>query len=255
VTGFIEMFDTVWEDQWPDSPQAVLGYVDGHAGDQPDWAWVQQRFPGAYHLSIALNPVSNAMALDVENGAASPASAAAWYERQKARGIQRPCLYASASLMEATVIPVVRAAMIPRESVRLWSAHYTHQPHVCGPASCGATSVQVDGTQWTDRALGRTLDQSLLLPDFFGVPPVPPAPHSQPPTLEDIVSQAPVVKLHDTGQAVRNWQGLLCAHGHAVAIDGSFGSVTDSATRRFQQSKGLTADGEAGPLTLKAALA
>lgn len=256
MSGYITMFDTIWENAWPADPQAVLGYVDGHVGDQPDWAYVQRRFPGAYHLSIALSPAHDADALDIETGAATPSSAAAWYERQRSRGVARPCLYASASVMEATIIPVVRAAMIPRESVRLWSAHYTHIAHICGPASCGLTSVAMDGTQWTDRAYGRDLDQSLLLPGFFGAAPKPPAPQPHPttPTLEEIVALAPVVRQGSTGQPVRNWQGLLCAHGHTVVIDGAFGQKTHDATVAFQRSKGLTADGIAGPVTLKAAL-
>lgn len=265
MTGYITMYDTIDESAWPADPQAVLGYVDGHVGDQPDWAYVQRRFPGACHLSIALDPAHDADALDIEAGAASPSSAVAWYERQKARGVARPCFYASASLMEATIIPVVRASRFPRDQVRLWSAHYTYSAHVCGPGSCRLTSIGMDGTQWTDRAYGRNLDQSLLLPGFFGPPPVP-SPHPAPPTLEGIVAAVPVVRQGDTGQHVATWQGILAGHGYDLGksgpkgngIDGSFGAATDLATRQFQRSKGFTGsevDGIAGPLTLKAALA
>jgi len=51
--------------------------------------------------------------------------------------------------------------------VRLWSAHYGFGEHICGPASCKLVPVEVDGTQWTNSALNRNLDQSLLLENFF----------------------------------------------------------------------------------------
>jgi hypothetical protein len=262
VHADLTMFDSAFNDQYPPDPQAVAGYVDGHVGDQPNYDWLVSAFPRAGHLSITLDPARDAMCLDIEAGAASPESAAAWHQRQAARGVQRPCLYASASAMETAVLPVITAAGVRRADVRLWSAHYGAGAHICGPGSCGLLSVGADATQWTDRALGRNLDQSLLLPGFFGKPPAPPAPHPQPLTLEDIVSQVPVVKLNDSGQPVKNWQGLLRARGFDIGatgpardgIDGEFGNATDSATRAFQSAHRLTADGEAGPLTLKAAL-
>lgn len=242
---YLTMFDTIDEAAWPADPQAALGYVDGHVGDQPDWAYVQRRFPHAYHLSIALDPAHDADALDIETGAASPSSAVAWYERQKARGVARPCLYASASLMEATIIPVVRAARFPRESVRLWSAHYTHSAHVCGPSSCGATSIGVDGTQWTDQAMGRNLDQSLLLANFFGAPPKPAPASGWPAGL--------VLREGMTGEAVRVLQKALSDSGirgaRGITVDGTFGAQTLTAVRNFQAAKRLTVDGIAGQAT------
>jgi hypothetical protein len=239
------MFDTITESAWPSDPQAVLGYVDGHVGDQPDWAYVQHRFPNAFHLSIALDPAHDAMALDIETGAASPSSAVAWYERQKARGVARPCLYASASLMEATIIPVVRAARFPRDQVRLWSAHYTHSAHICGPSSCGLTSVAVDGTQWTDRAYGRNLDQSLLLGDFFGAAPKPPPGHPSPWPAGTVLREG------DSGAAVRALQTALSDSGirgvRGITVDSVFGQQTLTAVRNFQADKGLAVDGIAGP--------
>ena len=106
--------------------------------------------------------------LDIEQGDATPGQAAAWYLRQKARGITRPCLYASAFTMDTEVIPALAAAKIHPAEVRLWAAHYTHTAHICGPHSCRELGITADGTQWTDRALGRNLDQSLLAGDFFG---------------------------------------------------------------------------------------
>ena len=73
--------------------------------------------------------------------------------------------------MDTEVIPAIVAAGIRPGEIRLWSAHYTHTTHVCGPSSCRELGITADGTQWTDRALGRTLDQSLLAGDFFGARP------------------------------------------------------------------------------------
>jgi fibronectin type III domain protein len=175
------MFDADENSQFPQGAAAYAAYVDGGLADQPNYGYITSAFPKANHLSIALFPDNEAEALDIENGAATPESAATWYERQKARGVARPCLYASVSLMESDVVPVITAAGIARESVRLWTAHTEAGEHICGPRTCGMLSVDADGTQWTFSAVvdgeARNLDQSLLRDDFFGtpVPPKPPA--------------------------------------------------------------------------------
>jgi hypothetical protein len=99
-----------------------------------------------------------------------PASAPAvagytsWVKRQQARGIKRPVIYASRDNMPA-VLAALQAAGIPRSAVRLWSAHYTFHEHICSPA-CGARFT-ADATQWTDKAIGRSLDQSKVDPSFW----------------------------------------------------------------------------------------
>jgi len=170
VSGQIAMFDATDITQIPAGAPAVAGYVDGKWATYPRLA---AAFPGALLLSVAVLAADDADCLDIETGDAAPADAAGWYGRQKARGAARPCLYADASAMESGVIPAITAAGISRASVRLWSAHYTGTAHICGPASCKAMSIPADGTQWTDQALGRPLDQSLLAADFFGIA-VPP---------------------------------------------------------------------------------
>ena len=165
------MYDTVSNDQFPSGGQAYAAYVDGSVGDQPNYAYIVNTFPHAYHLSIALFAGNNADALDVETGAASPGDVPGWYARQKQRGIQRPCVYASASTMTDSILPVLDQAKISRSEVRLWSAHFGLGEHICGPSSCGAMPIEADGTQWTSNALGRNLDQSLLLENFFTTDP------------------------------------------------------------------------------------
>lgn len=165
------MFDAVDTAQIPNGPVAVAGYVDGDFITAPELA---QRFPNAHILSIATGPEHDADCLDVETGDADPADVPGWYERQRAGGAARPCLYADASAMQAGIVPLIRSGAIARPLVRLWSAHYAGE-HICGPLTCGAVSIAMDGTQWTDRAMGRSLDQSLLLADFFGAAPASPA--------------------------------------------------------------------------------
>jgi hypothetical protein len=167
----ITMYDTVTNSLYPKDAQAVAGYVNGEIGDQPNYQWLVRNFPQAQHLSIALSAGTDADCLDIENGAASPADAAAWYARQVARGITRPCFYASADLMQSDILPIIKASGFSRGGVRLWSAHYGRGEHICGPVTCGLMSSSADGTQWTSLALGLNLDQSLLKTNFFVMPP------------------------------------------------------------------------------------
>jgi hypothetical protein len=161
------MYDTALNNQFPAGAAAYAAYVDGGVGDQPNYAFIVSTFPKAEHLSIALFAENNADALDVEPGAASPGDIPGWYARQVARGINRPVIYASASTMNDTILPVLSQAGIARAQARLWSAHYGLGEHICGPNSCGALSIDADGTQWTSSARGLVLDQSLLLENFF----------------------------------------------------------------------------------------
>jgi len=166
------MYDSAQNDQFPPGAQAYAAYVDGSIGDQPNYAFIVSAFPGAYHLSIALFARNDADALDVEPGASAPSDVPGWYTRQVQRGIQRPCVYASVSTMAASILPTLDQAGIDRSQVRLWSAHYGLGEHICGPDSCGMVPIEMDGTQWTSSALGRNVDQSQLLDNFFTDPAV-----------------------------------------------------------------------------------
>jgi len=107
-------------------------------------------------------------------------------------------------------------------------------------------SIEADGTQFTDRALGRDLDESLLAADFFGsAPPVPPVPAWQ----EAMMNALPVVRQGDTGANVRTVQALAVARGHATTVDGVFGNATRLSVEAVQRNHGLTADGICGPKT------
>lgn len=176
----IVMYDSIDLSQFPDNPEAVAGYVGGH---WPTYDALVAKFPSAHHLSIAVTAAQYARCLDVEPGDASPAQALGWFQQHADRTQGRPVLYASASTVQA-VINTMAAGGVGRDEYLIWSAHYTFAEHICSPARCGYP--QADATQWTDKALGRNLDQSQCQDYFFGV--APPAP--TPPTEEQIVAIA-----------------------------------------------------------------
>jgi hypothetical protein len=153
--GPVAMYDAVDVSQIPANAEAVAGYV---GGSWPTFAELASRFRHAHRFSIAVNAGEDAACLDIENGDATPDQAPAWAKRQLARGQHRPCLYASASQMPAVWAAIARAG-IHRQEVRLWVADWTYQPHI--PAG-------YDACQWTDKALGRNLDESLCTAGFFG---------------------------------------------------------------------------------------
>lgn len=235
----ITMYDSIDPMQIPLDAQAVAGYING---SWPTFSQLAARFPKAILLSITVtgDTAAHAMAVDDEPGDVSTAGAVAWLRAAAARGTWRPCAYASASAMGG-LMAAMQAAGLNLSDFRLWSAHYTGTAHICGPHSCGLVSRDMDGTQWTDRALGRNLDESLLADDFF-------------PWYTRVMTDIPTVKTGSTGQAVKNWQALLVARGYKLVIDGAAGSQTAAATHDFQSKHGLLPDGTAGPDTWTAAL-
>jgi hypothetical protein len=67
----------------------------------------------------------------------------------------------------------------------------------------------------------------------------------------------PGTMLHEgvCSEEVKTWQEQLIALGHSVSADGEFGPKTEEATKEFQNSKGLVADGIVGEHTWSAAFA
>ena len=59
----------------------------------------------------------------------------------------------------------------------------------------------------------------------------------------------PLVELGNQSENVKSVQYFLNAHGEAVAVDGSFGALTQGAVRAFQSTKGLGVDGIVGNQT------
>jgi peptidoglycan hydrolase-like protein with peptidoglycan-binding domain len=259
------MYDSIDPAQIPAGATAAAGYVDG---EWADFDAIKARFPDANVLSIAVFPADDADCLDIETGDATPSDAAAWYERQRGRGVARPCLYADASTMASKIIPILQAAGgMDRASVRLWSAHYTYERHICGPSSCGATSIDMDGTQFTDAAAGAAgdLDESLLLASFFDGQPAPtpaPVPSPVPAWQETLMNTLPTLQLGAQDQAgqvefVHRAQALTAVIGaitglpgaKGLKLDGGFGVKTQAGILAIQAHFGITADGVVGEQT------
>jgi Putative peptidoglycan binding domain len=235
------MLDTAFNDQFVPGAAAYAAYIDGAIGSQPNYAYIVATFPQARHLSIALFAADDADCLDVEPGAASPSGVLGWVQRQHARGIARPCIYASVALMRDEIIPLIAPGAAAGWDLRLWTAHYGQGEHVCGPGTCGELPADADGTQWTDNAMGRVLDQSLLLDDFFGTP--------APNWTETLMQSLPELRQGAAGTYVRTVQFQCGERGHSVNVDGSFGPVTGQAVREVQAAAGITADQVVGPQT------
>jgi hypothetical protein len=162
----IAMFDSVTPGAIPAYAPAVAGYVGGH---WPNYTTLVKQHPKAHHLSIAVFASEDADCLDVERGDAAPAQAAAWIRRQHKRGIKRkPVVYTSASLMQPLVNLLSKAGLKYGVDYQMWSAHYNFHAHLCGPHCGMGIKVTAHATQWTDKALGRNLDESLCSGVFFG---------------------------------------------------------------------------------------
>lgn len=61
----------------------------------------------------------------------------------------------------------------------------------------------------------------------------------------------PVLKRGCKGNAVIALQAHLVGYGYDLAVDGSFGSATETAVKAYQKEQGLTVDGSVGPRTRK----
>lgn len=152
------MYDDVNAGLLPAGTAIAGGYIDGN---WPNAADIQKKFPSAKVIRIAVQASDHDGAcLDVENGDATNEQAPGWFKAREGHTVTpRPWLYTSASNI-AALVATMHAAGIARNRYFVWSAHYTGQPHICGPKTCGYP--QADGTQWTDKARGENLDQSLI---------------------------------------------------------------------------------------------
>ena len=157
------MYDSVTVSAIPKDAKAVAGYTAGRFLTFPT---LEKLFPKARRLSIAVASRFDAECLDVEPGDATPEVAAAWVRRQHARGVKRPVIYCSVSSAR-DVLSKLAAGGIARSQIRLWTAHFTFHPHRCGPECGFGFTGRADATQWTDKALGRNLDESQVDPSFW----------------------------------------------------------------------------------------
>ena len=182
-------------------------------------------FPGAELVGIDQggpgSPVYDLQVVDVEPGAWRPDQLAARMAKSTAK---RPTVYC-----DRNDLPAVREVW----AGDVWLAWpgWTGEP-LPGP---GIVAVQdVWGTDY---------DRSTVLDPYW--PALAPVPGWQ----EDMMRALPTVGLGATGPDVQTVQGLLCARGHMLTIDGVFGPVTEGDVRAVQSSAGVAVDGVVGPQT------
>lgn len=168
----IHMFDDVNVSLIPKDARAVAAYVDGH---YQTWAQVVREFPNAKKVRIAVFGQDNGDALDVEPGDASISQAAAWVKRQKAswskskHDVRLPVVYTAVSWAASLQVALSKAGLRQGRDYLLWTAHYSPSKgeHICN-SGCGFGFKSVaDATQYTDRALNRSLDESLTRSTFW----------------------------------------------------------------------------------------
>jgi hypothetical protein len=157
MTTIITQYDDVDLSLIPADAEAVAAYV---GGSWPDYSKAVADFPKARHKSIAVNVDEDADILDIESGDAVPADAPVWYKRQKARGLALPGFYSDASEMPSVVAELDAAGIEASEYV-LWVAHLSDAAPAY-PFEQNAKAVQ-----WTFTALGRNLDQSACVEEFW----------------------------------------------------------------------------------------
>jgi hypothetical protein len=154
------MFDDTSVELIPRTARAVAGYVNGAYRTV---GALRIRFKGRRIVTIAVNSLGRAQFLDIERGNATIADAPGWWKREKEHGARG--FYIAESEAEA-LVNHLEAHGIKQHGYVLWTAHYWGPRHICGPTSCGCV-VEADGTQWTDRSRGKSLDESWLRLSFW----------------------------------------------------------------------------------------
>lgn len=152
------MYDDVNVNLIPADATHIAAYADGR---YENLAEIKKRFPKAVILKIDVRgSYRNGDVLDVEPGDATNSDAVVWFNARRGHtATPKPILYTSAGNV-AALNATLQKAGIKRTDYFVWSAHYSGKKHICAPKNCGYP--QADGTQWTDKSHGRSLDESLM---------------------------------------------------------------------------------------------
>src|SRR5215472_3810027 len=109
----ITMYDAIHPQYLPKGASAYAGYVDGR---WPTYNQLKSMFPNAHLLSIAVFPQNHAECLDIEPGDATPQQAPDWVKMELHRGVHRPAVYCSVSVMRQ-VLSLLEQAGVSRSQV------------------------------------------------------------------------------------------------------------------------------------------
>jgi hypothetical protein len=186
----------------------AAGYTSGRF---PTYLPLRARMPVATPvLAINITDTLNGHVLDCEQGDVPPAAfdrIATWAKRQILRGV-KPRIYASLSVMQP-IVAGLEARGLKRSQFFIWTAHYTFRQHRCSPA-CGFGFKSVaDCTQFSDKALGLSLDASSAIPAFLedpGKPKPKPVPKPKP--------------AHQRGKGVLQFHGTVNLETFEWTVDG-----------------------------------
>lgn len=158
----LTFYDAASAGNVPAGADAVAGYVDGRFRSLPD---LRRMHPGVPWLSICVAVSSQAMVLDVEAGDATPGAAAEWVKAQHGRGVKRPAIYCSLTVVPALELEL-RALSIRRNQIRLWTAHWTGRAHICSN-ECGVTMEERPGATQYQNDVGHGYDLNLTSTGWF----------------------------------------------------------------------------------------
>lgn len=243
------------------------GQGAGYTTGTPDIQWTPEDWaahPGAVRIDQdAAESDATADVLDVETGAATPASAPEWTRRaliardaSSRLGQRWPCIYASLNN-----VPAVAEAIATNPSGGLpvlWVAHWgitmDDAAKLIGTSMSGLSVV---GVQFANRGAfdSDVFDSAWLAAVSDGPTINPPPPPSN--TLTERLTTMPELAQGAQSGAVRTLQGLLVARGFHLGttgaagdgIDGDFGALTHAAVIAFQEESKIAADGIVGPIT------
>jgi hypothetical protein len=149
------MYDSTTEDQIPKEPHAVAAYINGK---YENYDRCKQLFPHARILRLSVTGDVVADGYDMEKGDYQNDEAGKLYKIAKDAGVWRPCFYAQLSGNMPAVKKALNTVIAVRDDVRLWVAYYNRASDL---------PSEYDAHQFTDRALGRNLDESICADTFF----------------------------------------------------------------------------------------
>jgi hypothetical protein len=206
--------------------EAVAAYANGRYAN---YTAAARAFPAAKLLEIDVAGQRVGNAGDFEQGDMPYSEVGPWASARLSQGVVRPVIYFQASSW-APVMQSLASAGVLRSQVRLWTAHYNGQPHLCSSACGFGVEQAVDATQWASpQAAGtvpsmygsRNIDVSLTADDFWG--PAPPAP-VPPPFPGRNLQQPPTM----SGNDVTTWQTQMARRGWPLTVDGQYGPSSES---------------------------
>ena len=240
----------------------VAGYTTGTA----DIRWTAADFaahPRAVRIDqdpAASDPAADV--LDIESGAATPASAPGWVTRAQASrtsgarpGQRSPAVYMSQSVVTQVVNALVAGGI--SSGVGLWIAHFgLTQAQATQMVMTASGPFPVIGVQFRNTPV---FDVSVFSSDWLatgGQPPIVPAWETAMmnalPTLQQGAQDHSgqvffVTRVQALASAIGTVNNLPAASG--LAEDGAFGPATAAAVEAVQQLFGITQDGIVGPQT------